>query len=150
MPYTHVLIYTPEGECLGYGIRKPAPALQLKSVNIWTEEEQGDVQEQLNRLNADVSLRTHWPKLDDPEVQALLNDPTWMPLEMEEVTEVDDENSYYAYKTYDHGDGPRQVIDEDATVLAYHPPRLVPKRPIEAQVRIKKTQERVAHDRTIQ
>src|ERR1039458_9459768 len=67
MPYTHVLIYTPEGECLGYGIRKPAPALQLKSVNIWTEEEQGDVQEQLNRLNADVSLRTHWPKLDRSE-----------------------------------------------------------------------------------
>lgn len=146
MPYSAVLIYSSEGDFLGYGIRKPEPSLQLKSVNIWSEEERADLERQTQRLNGDIELKAHWPKVDDPEVLKLIQDPNWEPIEMEEVQEVDEENSLYIPALNAAG-AQTGEIDWEASVIAHLPARMAPVRPIEAQARTKKAQETVAQQR---
>jgi hypothetical protein len=135
--YRECLIYSPEGEFIGYGILKPA-GNQFKSVNIWTDEEVDDLASQIERLNADVSIKASWPSVDDPGVRRLVDDPTWNPIETVEIREVDEDNSHYVFDE-ETGD-----IDKDATVLAYFPPRMAPVRPVEAVARTKKAQETIA------
>src|ERR1035437_4367821 len=155
MQYESVAIYTLGGDFVGYSILKGLGTInKLQSVNIWSEEEMPKLTEQLGRLNGDVALRAHWPRQDDPEVLALLNDPNFMPLETEVVDVVDDGNSYYAYTQVLEVDAlgkqTGRIIDGDldreASVLAYKK-AVVPVRPIDAQIRTKKAHEIVAQRR---
>lgn len=76
--YRAALIYDQEGNFVGYGILSPSG--KLKSINIWTEDEKPDFSQQISALNASVAVTAHWPQLDDPDVQALLDDPNWRPI----------------------------------------------------------------------
>jgi hypothetical protein len=140
MPYSECLIYNTDGEFVGYGILKP-DGNQLKSVNIWTDAETDDLNVQLGRLNADISIKASWPRIDDPDVLALIHNPEWEPIEMVEIIEVDEDNTHYVFNKE------TKQIDKEATVFAYFPPRLGPVRPVEAVARTKKAQETVARQR---
>ena len=139
MPYSPVLIYSFEGEFLGYGIRKPEPTLQLKSVNIWTEEETDDLNAQTARLNGDIDIRANWPNVNDPDVLKLINNPLWEPLEMEKVSIMDDDVSHYVFVD--------ETLDEEASVIVYKD-IMAPKNPAQAQARTKKAQEIIARERS--
>lgn len=147
MIYAQVAVYDMEANFVGYAIHKQG-LLKLQSGNLWAEEERPALQEQLDRLNGDVKIRRQWPRSDDPEVQALLNDPTWMPLETHVTDVIDDENSYYVWTEADENGKPTQAseLDEQASVIAYKKAR-VPVRPVDAQVRTKAAHETVARRR---
>jgi hypothetical protein len=153
MSYVPCLVYDLDGNFVGYSILNNE-ARKLKTTNLWTDEERAKLDEQVARLNGHQALSAHWPRLDDPEVIALLSDPSFMPLETEVADVVDDEHSYYVWTEVpeiDHAGQPtgRMVkgeLDRQASVIAYKK-ATVPKRPIDAQIRTKKAQEIVAQKR---
>jgi hypothetical protein len=140
MPYSRCLIYNLDGDFIGWAILKPNGD-QLKSVNIWPQEHLDGFNTQIDRLNADLSIRASWPQPTDPDVVALLSDPEWEPIKMEEVQEVDEDNSHYVYNKE------TMQIDKEASVLAYFPPRMVAVSPVEAVARTKRAQETIARRR---
>lgn len=146
MSYEQVLIYTPTGDFLGYGVRnKSLP--KLHSQNIYTETEIANV---LGRLNEDVDLRRNWPDARDPEVVAILSDPTFMPLQMVEEEMVDDANSHYVWLVQpDPLTGELGSLDRDASVIAWKK-IMVPAEPTAAVQRQRAAAEIVAHRRVNQ
>src|SRR5665213_4322537 len=93
-----------QGTFIGYGIRNPAEradsdgVVKLQSANVYVEGQEAKLNEQLELLNQNADLRAFWPNPKDPEVLALLEDRSFMPIEYEERQVVDDENSHYVWK----------------------------------------------------
>lgn len=129
-------LYDLHGDFRGYTIIR---ANKLGSTNIWPEVDIEDIQRQVQRLNEGVNIKQFWPNTRDPEVQALLNDPTFMPFETTTEQVVDDENSHYVY-------APGGRIDEEASTLAYKA-KTIPVRPEEVTIRFKRAHEIVARRR---
>ena len=139
---------------IGYGI-KDEKADKLQSTNIWREGEEDKLNERLAALNAEIDLNKHWPHPQDPEVVALLDDPTFMPIEYIEAEVIDDEASTYVWKkeaeTDEHGDFTGRLVDgseldEGASTIIYKIGK-VPKRPTDVMWRIKAASEQVARRR---
>lgn len=153
--YTHVAIYdTSTGDFIGYGI-KSLTSNKLQTTNIWTDDETVSLNEQLTRLNEKDNLNKTWPHPQDPEVQALLADPGFMPVEMEEQEMVDEDHSHLVWVQEPEVDGQgkptgRMIdgsdLNREASVINYKRVQ-VPKRPSDRMLRIKKACERVARQR---
>lgn len=163
MPFIPVACYSAtDGNFLGYAIKAAEVPSKLQSTNLYLEGEEVKLNEQLAALNENVDIRSHWPSHNDPEVQALVNDPSFMPIEYIDAQVVDDDHSLYVWKkehaTDDHGNPlfdlatgqPVMVdgseLDEMASVISYKIAR-VPKRPSDAMWRIKKAAETIARRR---
>lgn len=134
------------GEFVAYTIYKDDP-LKLASTNLWAESETADLQIQLDRLNDDVNIKAFWPQVQDPDVQQLLDDETFMPIERYEEEVVDDERSIYFYlEEPDPETGDPGIVDRDNSILAYKK-IMVPKEPTAVIQRIKAACEIVARQR---
>lgn len=153
MAYQAVLVYTTDGEPLGYSIKK-SDAFKLQSTNIWTEDEIPKLNEQLGRLNESVELSSVWPDANDPEVKAVLANPSFMPIEMHLEDVVDDDNSWFVYTQepeYDingdpTGENVDGELDQEASVIKTKK-MMVPVRPSEVMERTKAACEQVARAR---
>lgn len=155
MTFVPVAIYDyNSGAFLGYGI-KDDRAVKLQSANLWKDGEEQSLNDQLRRLNNQVDINKHWPHPQDPDVQKLLNDPNFFPIEYEEAEVVDDEKSNYVWKmeseTDEHGNETGRMVqgselDEEASTIVTKMGK-VPKRPTDIVVRIKKASEQVARQR---
>lgn len=147
MPFRVAAVYDLErGEFVAYTIYKDGP-LKLASTNLWTDNETSDLQAQLDRLNDDVSVKMFWPQVQDPDVQTLLNDESFMPIEKYEEEVVDDEHSIYFYlEEPDPETGDPGIVDKQNSILVYKNV-MVPKEPTAVIQRIKKACEIVARRR---
>lgn len=156
--YRALLVYDDQANFIGYVINKTG-TLGLKGSNIFGPEDQEDLADQLRRLNEDVDIRAHWPRLDDPDVQKLLQDESWEPIEMKWAEAVDEENSFFVYGPapidpetgeplidIQTGEPSKGQLDKEASVIATKKV-LVPKHPSDVAVRNKKAMELVARAR---
>ena len=142
MQYVEALVYDVDGNFRGHAILKGDTG-RLQSINLWTDEALPAFQDTLERLNGSSAIKDHWPKLEDPEVRALLDNPEWIPLETELLDVEDEENSHYVF-TKDEDD--EEVIDYDASVIATKK-AWIPKRQSDVQARIREAMEIVARRR---
>jgi hypothetical protein len=88
-----VALYTLTGGFVGYTIRDPAKP-KLQTTNIYGEQEQEQLAKRLAELNDSVQVQGAWPDPRDPEVEALLHDPNFEPIEYEEQRVIDEEKSF--------------------------------------------------------
>ena len=145
MRYTAALLYNPEGDFLGYVIKKDGVD-KLQSTNLYREEESEALRTRLDALNQETEVKRFWPRQDDPAVQALLTDPTWEPVEMRLGKTTDEDNSFYVWKRDIHTGELTGELDHDASVIAYRD-EMVPVRPSDVGLRIHKAMETVATQR---
>lgn len=92
--YESCYVYDLSGNQLGWIIRK-AGTLGIRGTNIYDNPQELD--DQLERLNNDAKIKGHWPSLLDPDVQALIQDPQWEPLEYMEDEVMDETKSSFVY-----------------------------------------------------
>jgi hypothetical protein len=160
MSYSPVLVYTTDGTFVGYSII--GSEFKLQTTNLYSDQEQPQLQEQLERLNTNHDLRQTWPHPQDPEVQEIVNNPEWMPIEYIDAEMVDDEHSYYVWKQEPLMDENMQYVtnpvdgtivmvqgtelDETASVIRYKWGK-VPKNPSDQMLRLKAACEAVARRR---
>src|SRR5665213_3004370 len=126
MSFETVAIYMMSGDFVGFGILNPAEradsdgVVKLQSANVYVEGQEDKLNKQLELLNQNVDLRAFWPNPKDPEVLALLEDRSFIPIEYEQREMVDDDNSHYVWKQeiasdehgnyiYDPGGHPQMV-----------------------------------------
>ena len=148
MSFEAVGIYTLEGDFWAYGIKGPN---KLQSPNVYFAGEEGQLNDRLNELNAGQDIRSTWPHPQDPDVQELLNDPNFHPIEYTETKVLDKENSYLVYfdemytedGKYDERSGD---IDESRSVLRYKKAK-IPTRPSDMKLRLQDAMEAVARNR---
>jgi hypothetical protein len=153
MTYVKALVYDSEGNFRGYTTLNHE-ANKLKSTNLWSEEEQPKLDEQLDRLNVDTQLKATWPRTDDPDVIALLQNRSWMPYQTKLAKVVDDAQSHYVYHQEPEVDAlgnptgrmTKGHLDEEASVIRFKMAE-VPVNPIDVQIRTKRAQEIVARHR---
>jgi hypothetical protein len=152
MSYQSALIYTQDGVFVGYSILGPN---KLQTTNLYKEHETDALEKRIGELNGSNDLKNFWPHPQDPEVLAIVNDQTFMPLQYIEAEVVDDDHSYYVYKKVPEVDsvGRRtgnwvdsEEIDEDASVVKHKIAR-IPKNPSDVMLRIKSASEIVARRR---
>lgn len=94
-------LHSPEHELRkwhGYVIKKVGLP-KLESVNIYTPEEYDEACAQVNYLNEITTLREFWPAPTDPEVEALIDDPEFEPVQYDAVEVPDMDNSDLVYDT---------------------------------------------------
>lgn len=144
MSYEIVYVYHGDGSFLGATIYQQG-AKKLHTANFWPEGEQGDLATQIDTLNNAVDIRAYWPDVRDPEVQALVNDPAWNPLELSPVEVVDEENSQFVWIEEPNDENPYGRMDEDASTIV-HKIAMVPSSAA-ATARIRKACETVASRR---
>lgn len=133
--YESCYVYDLSGNQLGWIIRASG-TLGIKGSNIYDNIQ--EVEEQLELLNNDVKAKAHWPQLNDPDVQALIKDPQWEPLELEEVDTIDNERSNFVYDEYGG-------IDWEKSTIVYT--KVMAGNPEEVWARTKKAMESVAKER---
>lgn len=119
--YAPLALYDLDGHFLAYTIAKTdsdGTLLKLHTTNIWAQEDSGDLTAQLERLNDQGDILAFWPDVRDPEVQALLNDPTWEPAQLFPI-EVPDENLcvYFYHDPPREEDGFPGTIDEENSII---------------------------------
>jgi hypothetical protein len=142
MAFETVYVYNNDGAFLGYGIKNSA-SQKLHTMNLWTEDQIDNLEDQLQRLNERTGILAHWPMLGDPEVQVLLNDPTWEPVANEPVEIVDEDKSTFVWiRKPDLANGDVGEMNEDASDIVFKTVMEPP--PVLVQARIKKAQEIVA------
>ena len=90
-----VLLYSVEGDFVGYGIMGER---KLQSTNVWGADEQEQLTTRLRELNEGEIVKKFWPKANDPEVLALLDDDTFEPIQYEIVPAIDFDKSHIIYK----------------------------------------------------
>jgi hypothetical protein len=142
--YRHVVVFDLEGQCLGYSIIEDG-ALKLQSTHLYSEEEGGDLAKRIAELNESQAVTSAWPDARDPEVQALVNDPSFEPIEMTDEEVVDTDNSYIIYLKDAEGEDTFD-IDQEASVLKYKIAK-VPLRPSDYMRRTKTACETIARRR---
>lgn len=155
MTFVHLAVYDPNtSEFLGYVI-KDDQAVKLKSTNIYPQGSEQNLATELSRLNDHVALSQHWPHPQDPEVVALLDDPSFHPIEYVEREVIDDETSHYVWikepvvdefgnETGHMADGPE--LDREASVINYKMAS-VPAQPTDNMLRTKAACEQIARQR---
>ncbi len=119
---------------VGYGVLN---GTKLTSLRIW--ENPADVEKIVKQHNESAILHEHWPYFEDPEVQALIKDPEWEPMEMVEEQIPDMENSVLAEDEVGGVDWAESQVKYTTA--------LVPKDPAAAQLRVHKAMETVARKR---
>lgn len=145
MAYRAVSVYTLEGEFLGYSIQQEGIEKLLNN-NLWSEspEDTEDLKAQLARLNEAVDIRAFWPNIRDPEVQELINNPDWEPLQMSKVEVVDEDNSLFIWLEEPSDESPG-IMDTENSIIEY---KLVDApAPTDVQARWKKACEVIARQR---
>lgn len=153
MTFIPLALYTVDGDFVGWAIKGEH---KLQSTNIYAENEQDALNVQLDRLNIDIALKTHWPNPQDPAVVALLSDESFHPIEMVDVEVIDEDHSYLVYKKIARPSleaeqlGQAWVdsdeVDEEASVVVYKTVK-APARPTDQMLRIKTACEQVARQR---
>lgn len=143
--YSHVAVFELNGEFLGYAIKENNNRT-LQSTHLYAEDEGDDLTKRLNELNNSQAILNAWPDARDPEVQALVNDPTFEPIEMIEDEVLDEDNSYIIYRK-EKGEDTFE-IDHEASVLRYKIAK-IPARPSDVMARTKKACEVVARSRVV-
>lgn len=153
--YRAVACYSLDGAFLGYAI-KGDDAIKLQSTNLYGEDEQQALAQRLADLNGRDAIVAHWPDARDPDVQKLVDNPAFEPVEMVEQEAIDEENSYMVWKqepvideetgipTGEHVPGPN--LDMEASVLVYKT-IVAAKYQSAVAERTKKAQETVARQR---
>lgn len=144
--FRHVAVFELEGNFLGYAIQE-ASALKLQSTNLYSEDEGEELANRLRELNESQAVISVWPDARDPEVQALVNDPEFEPIEYVDDEVVDDENSYIVYLKDAAGEDTLE-IDPEASVIKYRTTK-VPKYTSAFFERTKKACEVVARRRAV-
>lgn len=144
MAYRHVAVFELDGTFVGYAV-KEADDQKLQSTHLYAEEEGEDLAKRIAALNESQTVTAAWPDARDPEVQALVNDTAFEPIEMVKEEVVDTDNSYIVYLK-DADDEDTYDIDMEASVLKYKI-ALVPARPSDFMARTKKACEVVARRR---
>jgi hypothetical protein len=144
MAYRHVAVFELSGDFIGYAVMEQN-ALKLQSTNLYAEEEGEDLAKRIAGLNDSQAVTSAWPDARDPEVQALVDDPSFEPIEMSEEEVVDNENSYIVYLKDAEGEDTFEV-DQEASVLKYKIAK-VPVRPSDVMNRTKQACEVVARRR---
>jgi hypothetical protein len=142
--YKHVAVFELDGQFLGYAV-KEANNRTLQSTHLYAEEEGEDLAKRIAELNESQNVLAVWPDARDPDVQRLVNDPSFEPIEMTDEEVVDEDNSYIAYLKDADGEDTFE-IDAEASVLAYKTAK-VPARPSDVMARTKKACEVVARQR---
>lgn len=142
--YRAVLVYDEEGNFLGKAVKKDG-ADRLKGPNIYTEAEEPQLKEALDRLNDSLQVHETWPDAHDPSVLALLRQEDFYPVEMAPQEVLDEEASYIVYLTDSEGIT-TEDIDEAQSVLKYKEV-MAPVRPSDVFERTRKAQEAVARQR---
>jgi len=145
MAYRHVAVFELDGAFLGYAILGEVYHNTLQSTQLYPEEESEALAKRLAELNDDLNLQAVWPDARDPEVQALVNDPSFEPIEMSDEEVVDNDNSYIVYLKDAEGEDTFE-IDREASVLKYMIAK-VPVRPSDSMKRTKTACEMVARRR---
>lgn len=146
MAFKTVVVYDLDGEFLGYSIFADG-AKKLHTANLWSEstDDVVDLQAQLARLRDQGDVLAFWPNVRDPEVQALLNDPTFESLALSPVEVVDDERSVFVWIEEPSDENPFGKMDRDASTIV-HKTQMAPS-PVDVQARVKKACEIVARRR---
>lgn len=154
MKYNAVAVMTLDGEFVGYAI-KGDQAQKLQSTNLWFDGEEDKIGEQLGRLNQQIGINAHWPDPRDPDVVKILDDPTFMPIEMTDQEVVDEISSYLVWKKTaevdEHGNETGRMVDSeeldpDHSVLVYKTVK-APKNPSDLTYRMRAACEQVARQR---
>lgn len=143
--YRHVAVFELDGTFIGYTI-KEANNRTLQSTHLYSEEEGEDLTKRIAELNESQTVLAAWPDARDPEVQALVNNPSFEPIEMTEEEVIDEDNGYIVYLKNAEGEETFE-IDQEASVLK-HKIAKVPVRPSDAMARTKKACEVVARRRS--
>jgi hypothetical protein len=120
-------------------------ALKLQSTNLYAENERDDLAKRLAALNDSQSVTSAWPDARDPEVQALIADPSFEPIEMVSDEIIDEDSSYLVYLKDADGIDTFE-IDHEASVLKYQIAE-VPARPSDYMARTKTACETIARQR---
>lgn len=113
--YRALLAYDTEGVFVGYAIQKTG-TLKLEGSNLYAEGEEDQLKAQLARLNDAVLVQQYWPDANDPEVQALLADPTFEASTETEVITMPVLDTEASTIVYDENGVP----DEEASDLVYY------------------------------
>jgi hypothetical protein len=143
--YRHVAVFELDGTFIGYAV-KEANNRTLQSTHLYAEDEGEDLTKRIAELNESQNVLAAWPDARDPDVQALVNDPSFEPLEMIESEVVDEDNSYIVYKKDADGEDTFE-IDPESSVLRMKVAQ-VPARPSDVMARTKKACEVVARRRS--
>lgn len=141
--YQAVSVYSLEGEFLGYTI-KQVGVDKLLNNNLWAEADVPDLKAQLQRLNEQGDIRQFWPNVRDPEVQALINDDNWEPLEKSPVQVTDEENSVFVWIEEPSDESPGIMDTENSIIVTK---TVLAPAPAHVSARIKKACEVVARRR---
>jgi hypothetical protein len=144
MAYRHVAVFELSGDFIGYAVMEQN-ALKLQSTNLYAEEEGEDLAKRIAGLNDSQAVTSAWPDARDPEVQALVNDPSFEPIEMTEEWVLDTDNSYVVHLKDAEGEDTFE-IDQQASVLKYKTAQ-VPVRPSDVMKRTKSACEVIARSR---
>ncbi len=145
MAYRHVAVFELDGTFLGYAVHE-VNHNKLQSTHLYPEEEGEDLARRIAKLNDAQTVTAAWPDARDPDVQALVNDPSFEPIEYVDEEVVDTDNSYLVYLKDTDGEDTFE-IDKEASVVKYKMAK-VPARPSDVMARTKKACETVARRRS--
>lgn len=142
LEYRAVQLYDPyRDDFIGWTIVVDGQT-KLHSTHYYPDSQLQDLQDRLAELDDEQRVLHHWPTLDDPHVQNLLQDPTFEPLEMTWVDAPVTRNGRVVEDPTSDHDPARPW---EAKLLTER--KQVPKEPSAVTQRIKRAQELVARAR---
>lgn len=119
MAFEVVYVYNQSGALLGATIKQDS-SKKLHTENLWNindPTEAQDLRDQLSRLVDNTDVRAFWPQVQDPEVQALLGDDTFEPLELHPVEVMDEDNSLIVWDEEPSDDNPYGRMNKELSVI---------------------------------
>lgn len=142
MSFDTVVVYSLDGDFLGYTIRKHG-AKKLHTMNLWgdTDEDKADLIGQITTLREAVNINNFWPDVRDIDVQGLLDDPEFEPVPMTTQTVIDENLSNLAFGPEDPLTLVKPLLEEESDIV--YKDIDVPS-PVGIQARIRKACEIVA------
>lgn len=150
MSYEVIKVYDIDDTPIGYAVRK-GDTFKLEGSNIWTDYD--ELTEYVANLNKAVELQKVWPDANDPEVQELILDDSFEPLEYIDHETVDQEKLYelvmqgkIRVSSHDHDVEEKAVDPRDVHLV---PKTIEPglKNPSQPMERYRRACEIVAHRR---
>jgi hypothetical protein len=118
MSFETVVVYNLDGDFLGYTIKKQG-AKKLHTMNLWEDsaEDKTDLLQQMRTLSAATDIRNFWPDVRDPEVQVLLDDPTFEPVETSVTAAIDEEASDLVFGPEDPLTLVKPLLEEESHIV---------------------------------
>ena len=118
MTYRPVAVYALDGIFLGYSIKEDG-AKRLQTMNLWDDIdiETKDISEQIAKLNSVADINAYWPDVRDPEVQTILNDPTFEPPELIDQEVIDEKASDLVFGPEDPLTLVKPLLDEESHIV---------------------------------